>query len=76
MTAHTRATHPPDKDCGPYGCNVCNLFICSVCGGAEGSLATECPDAQITTGQQDEIYAGTLDFKNGEWVRKEKNEKS
>jgi hypothetical protein len=69
MTSHIRATHPPDLDCGPYGCNVCNLFICSVCGGAEGSLASECPGVQLTTEQQDEIYAGTLDFKNGEWVR-------
>lgn len=76
MTAHTRAAHAPDKDCGPYGCNVCNLFICSVCGGVEGSLATECPGVRLTLEQQDEIYAGILDFKNGGWLRKEKNEKS
>lgn len=26
-----------------YGCNVCNLFICSVCHGMEGSLLPRCP---------------------------------
>ena len=35
-----------DPDCGGM-CNACCLAICTVCGGAEGSLPTECPGVEI-----------------------------
>lgn len=65
---HTRATHPKDYWCGPYGCNICQLFICDVCGGGEGSLPSECPKIRMTIEQQDAVYAGTLDFVDGKWI--------
>jgi hypothetical protein len=68
---HVRATHPPDQDCGPYGCNVCNLFICSVCGGAEGSLTTHCPGYQVPPTMSNLVYAGAIDFVDGQWVVKD-----
>lgn len=56
-------------NCGPYGCNVCNLFICSVCGCAEGSLTTDCPGVDVSDKDQDRIYRdGNLDYRNGAWV--------
>jgi hypothetical protein len=70
---HVKATHPPDKNCGPYGCNVCNLFICSVCGGAEGSLPTECPGYRMPPTMADLVYAGAIDYVGGQWVTKDLN---
>lgn len=56
-------------NCGPYGCNLCNLFVCAVCHGGEGSLATDCPGEPITIQQQDDVYAGKLDYREGRgWV--------
>lgn len=55
--------------CGPYGCNLCNLFVCSVCGTAEGSLTTDCPGVSVSSDDQDRIYRdGNLDFRDGKWV--------
>jgi hypothetical protein len=51
-------------------CALCTLFVCAVCRGYEGGLATECPGVVITEKQGDAIYAGTLDFVNGEWREK------
>lgn len=68
---HIRATHPSEQECGPYGCNLCNLFLCSVCGGAEGSLATECPGYRVPTVMNDLVYAGAIDFVAGRWVTKD-----
>jgi hypothetical protein len=51
-------------------CSLCQLFFCKLCGGVEGSLATECPGVRITEQQQDDIYAGKLDFVGGEWREK------
>jgi len=62
---HTRATHHPKLDCGPYGCNICNLFLCTVCVGAEGSLPTDCPGVRMTQEQEQNVYAGQLDYRDG-----------
>jgi hypothetical protein len=69
---HERATHPTEKDCGPYGCNVCNLFICSVCGGVEGSLTTDCPCYQVPYIMGQLVYAGAIDFVVDQWITKDK----
>lgn len=68
---HTRATHAADLDCGPYGCDICNLFICSVCNGAEGSLTTDCPCYQVPQVMQELVYAGAIDFVGDRWVAKD-----
>lgn len=44
------------------------LAVCRVCTCFEGSLATECPGVQVGAEQQDRIYAGQVDFKNGGWA--------
>lgn len=59
-------------ECHDYDCYVCSsgLLLCSVCGGAEGSLPTECCGVRMTNEQQDNIMAKKLDYVNGEWVKK------
>ena len=69
---HVRATHAPNSDCGPYGCNICNLFLCAVCGGAEGSLTTDCPCYKVPYVMDQLVYAGAIDFVVDQWVEKNK----
>jgi hypothetical protein len=44
------------------------LGVCRVCGAYEGGLATDCPGYHLSSREQQRIYAGTLDFKDGRWV--------
>lgn len=44
-------------------------FLCRNCGGFEGSLATHCPDREITPEESEAIYDGTLDFVDGVWLK-------
>jgi hypothetical protein len=45
------------------------LFACTVCGGTEGSLPTDCPLVHMTQQQQDDVYKGTTDYRDGRgWV--------
>jgi hypothetical protein len=60
---------------GPDKCDQCNydshfeLFICEVCGGAEGTLPTDCPGVRMDAETEDKIYAGKLDYIDGKgWV--------
>ncbi|WP_156799808.1 hypothetical protein [Novosphingobium resinovorum] len=50
------------KEC--LGCHLCHgaLFVCTRCGGAEGSLPTDCPGERMTEQQHDDVYAGHIDF--------------
>jgi hypothetical protein len=52
------------------GCMVCDggLGICSICGLVEGSLTTDCPGFEAYADYADYIYAGKIDFRNGQWV--------
>ncbi len=62
---HVRA-ECTDPNCGGF-CNVCNLFICAVCGLAEGELTTDCPG--VPSHEHGEaVYGGREDFVDGEWV--------
>lgn len=58
-----------DCQCHEDRCPLCEggLTLCTVCGGAEGSLPTACPGVKMTLEQADEVMAGTLDFKDGAW---------
>jgi hypothetical protein len=60
------------KDCIEPNCYICDggLAVCEVCSGAEGSLTTECCGKKLSFEQQNQIYAGILDFKNNNWIRK------
>lgn len=55
--------------CEDQECMVCNggLALCTVCGGGEASLPTHCPGRKMTARESDEVQAGQLDFKNGQW---------
>jgi len=44
------------------------LLHCKVCHGGEGSLPSDCPGAAMTAFQQDEVYAGRLNYKDGHWI--------
>lgn len=54
-------------------CHYCdgNLFLCTVCGGAESSLTTDCPGTPLTKEQDAAVSAGTLDYKYGKWVHQD-----
>ena len=41
---------------------------CRICGCAEGTLPTHCPGKQVDSFAQEEIYNGTLDYIDGEWL--------
>lgn len=58
--------------CEDENCNVCRggLSLCTICGGAEGSMPTECPGRPLTMKEDDDIYNGKLDFINGGWRNK------
>ena len=43
-------------------CEHCCLSVCEVCGGAEGSLTTDCPGTNVSHERQQEIYETTLDY--------------
>lgn len=43
------------------------LRVCVRCGCIEGAWTSECPDYQIRQSRLDEVYAGNLDFVDGEW---------
>ncbi len=70
MTKHTLYKCPPECD-HPH-CPICEggLALCIVCGGAEGSLPTDCPGYKMSQTQEDNVFNKTLDFINGEWREK------
>lgn len=44
------------------------LKHCKICGGAEGSLPTDCPGVKMTPEQDDAVYQGLLDYTGGAWA--------
>lgn len=65
---HVLVTHINCREEG--SCPICDggLGICKVCGGAEGSLPTECPGEKMSQQQDHSVFIGIIDFKGGEWV--------
>ena len=64
------------RDNGGWSCLYCDggLCDCTVCGGAEGSLTSECPGVRMTEEQEYLVSKpGTLDFKNGKWFNPKEN---
>jgi len=67
MTEHTKY----ECKCTKEFCQFCDggLFACTVCGGFEGTLTTECCGRKLTKEEEDRIYnKADLDFKDGKWV--------
>lgn len=50
-----------DNYCGG-SCNACCLAWCSVCGGGEASLPTECPGERMSYERGEEVGSGALDW--------------
>ena len=59
VTTCRRHGGPVSKMCT---CEHCALAVCSVCGGAEGTLTTDCPGTPIATERLQEIYETPLDY--------------
>src|SRR5207244_4462062 len=55
-----RNSDPTTPGCGL--CEHCCLSVCSVCGGAEGTLTTDCPGTKISTEREEEICETSLDY--------------
>lgn len=74
MNNHIPVVH---DNCRNIHCNICEggLFSCSICGGTEVTLPTECPGGRMTADEQDGVGAGQMDFKKGHWwlTKKGKN---
>lgn len=48
---HVQAAH---ENCENPACFTCNLFICCICGGLEGSLLPQCPKRRLTP-EEDQV---------------------
>ncbi len=44
------------------------LAHCMVCNGGEGSLPSDCPGYRMPAETEEAVYAGILDYQNGQWV--------
>lgn len=54
--------------------NMEGLTQCSICGGAEGALPTDCPGKQIAYQQMEAIHQGRIDFVAGHWINLDEGE--
>lgn len=67
---HIRATH--DR-CTRLNCWTCELFICTVCGGFEGSLTSQCPGVKVSDEHLQLVYKANLDFRRDRgWYARER----
>lgn len=69
-TIHGHVYVKHGANCERLYCSICDggLAVCDVCKAAEGELTTQCPGYAVPSDIRDTVYAGALDFKNGEWV--------
>lgn len=56
-----------DPECN--GCMFCagGLYACEVCGGAEGSMTTQCPGRRLSADELEQVYAQRRDFNQNRW---------
>lgn len=59
VTTCRRGGGPVSKTCP---CEHCSLAVCAVCGGAEGTLTTDCPGKTIEVERHQELYETNLDY--------------
>lgn len=60
VTTCRRTDVPVARGCGE--CEHCCLDVCSVCGGAEGTLTTDCPGVTVDHDKQQEVFETSLDY--------------
>jgi hypothetical protein len=63
---HIRLKHSAEDTCPvdagtAHSCVVCDLFICEICGGAEGSLLPSCPGQRLTPEEDERNYVHYLE---------------
>lgn len=71
-TTEWKREHTPHEcGCGRTACMFCDggLFACDDCDSFEGGTTTHCPGQRMTAERRDEVYAGHLDFREGQWVK-------
>jgi hypothetical protein len=58
-----------DDDYYAIHCMFCDggLSACTVCGGLEGALTTQCPGRKLTEDELDRVYGFLLDFNHNRW---------
>ncbi|WP_195178930.1 hypothetical protein [Mesorhizobium sp. INR15] len=59
-------------ECNDHECFVCRggLGLCTICGGAEGAMPTDCPGEKVDSAILDQVYRGEFDYIGGRWVSK------
>jgi hypothetical protein len=65
---HKRVRCPPECE----GCFYCEagIFACTRCGGAEGSLPTDCPGERMSEVIERAVLEGVIDYTlRGGWIR-------
>lgn len=71
MRPHQYVDHAPGE-CPSVetSCMFCDggLSACEVCGGLEGSLATSCPGVRLSYDQDQTVYHGNADYRDGGWI--------
>ena len=73
---HFHGHHRYRCNCEEMSCPTCGgeLYMCTRCGGAEGSLPTHCPGEQLSAVTLDKIFEGEIDYQVPMgWVEKRKN---
>ncbi len=56
-SGHRRAICDPlTERCINGYCSICELYLCKICGGFEGSLLPQCPGHQLTLEEHDRNY--------------------
>lgn len=73
--AEIAASTPVCHEQGPctcsddHECAKCKgLYVCLHCGGAEGSLTSECPRTRVSAADLDAVYNGQKNYICGTWV--------
>jgi len=59
VTTCLKNNGPVSKHCT---CAHCCLAVCSVCGGAEGTLTTDCPGEKVSFERHEEVFETNLDY--------------
>lgn len=61
---HVRCNCDVAHDDGGWSCPLCSggLFVCEVCGGAEGAMPTDCPGRLMTSDEICGVLAGDLNY--------------
>jgi hypothetical protein len=60
---------PGEHEDGGWSCMFCagGLSACTRCRAFEGAWPDECPGKSMTEEQYNAVYAGTLNFRDGQW---------